>query len=82
MTQTQITPPTGMATPAGIGRIIRRKEAIQMLGIGKTTFSDWQNPKSSRYRADFPKKVQLGANSVGYLESEINAFIQSLADNR
>ncbi|UQX80149.1 AlpA family phage regulatory protein [Mannheimia haemolytica] len=63
-------------------RIIRPLQARQKLGVGKTTFQDWQNPKSKRYRPDFPKKIQLGANSVGYLESEINAFIQSLADNR
>lgn len=69
-------------TPTPTERIIRRKEAIAMLGISKTTFSDWQNPKSDRYREDFPKKIQLGANSVGYLESELAAFIQSLADNR
>ncbi|MDD0823887.1 AlpA family phage regulatory protein [Mannheimia sp. AT1] len=63
-------------------RIIRPLHAHQKLGVGKTTFSDWQNPKSKRYRPDFPKKIQLGANSVGYLESEINAFIQSLANSR
>lgn len=63
-------------------RIIRPLIARQKLGVGKTTFSDWQNPKSKRYRPDFPKKIQLGANSVGYLESEINAFIQSLAASR
>lgn len=61
-------------------KIIRRLEAISRLGVSKSTFADWQNPKSKRYRPDFPKKIQLGANSVGYLESEINAFIQSLAD--
>lgn len=63
-------------------RILRPTPARQKLGVGKTTFQDWQNPKSKRYRPDFPKKIRLGANSVGYLESEINAFIQSLADNR
>ena len=63
-------------------RIIRPLHARQKLGVGKTTFSDWQNPKSKRYRPDFPKKIKLGANSVGYLESEVNAFIKALADNR
>ncbi|QLB19568.1 helix-turn-helix transcriptional regulator [Mannheimia granulomatis] len=63
-------------------KILRRLETISRLGVSKSTFQDWQNPKSKRYRPDFPKKIQLGANSVGYLESEINAFIQSLADSR
>lgn len=71
-------------TPTGApqGKIIRRLEVLSRLGISKSTFSDWQNPKSKRYRPDFPKKIQIGANSVGYLEREINAFIQSLADSR
>lgn len=63
-------------------RIIRRKEAITLLGVGKSTFADWQNPKTNRYRPDFPKKIQLGANSVGYLESEIMAYISKLAESR
>lgn len=64
------------------GKIIRRFDVLSRLGISKSTFSDWQNPKSKRYRPDFPKKIRLGANSIGYLESEINTFIQSLADSR
>lgn len=63
-------------------RIIRRIDVMKMLGVSKSTFSDWQNEKSSRYRPDFPKKIHLGANSVGYLESEISAYIQKLAQAR
>ena len=63
-------------------RIIRRIDVMKMLGVGKTTFSDWQNQNSKRYRPDFPQKIQLGVNSVGYLESEISAFIKRLAENR
>ena len=59
-------------------RIIRRLDTMKMLG----TFADWQNPKSKRYRPDFPKKIQLGVNSVGYLESEINSYIAKLAEAR
>ncbi|TGZ98654.1 AlpA family phage regulatory protein [Rodentibacter pneumotropicus] len=62
--------------------MIRRNAAINRFGVSKSTFSDWQNPKSKRYRPDFPKKIQLGVNSVGYLESEINAYIAKLAENR
>ncbi|AHG76313.1 hypothetical protein X808_17930 [Mannheimia varigena USDA-ARS-USMARC-1296] len=63
-------------------KVLRRLDTISRLGVSKSTFQDWQNPKSKRYRPEFPKKIHLGANSVGYLESEINAFIQSLADSR
>ena len=63
-------------------RIIRRLDTMKMLGVSKSTLADWQNPKSKRYRPDFPKKIQLGVNSVGYLESEINSYIAKLADAR
>ena len=61
-------------------RIIRRLDTMKMLGVSKSTLADWQNPKSKRYRPDFPKKIQLGVNSVGYLESEINSYIAKLAE--
>lgn len=63
-------------------RIIRRLDTMKILGVSKSTFADWQNPKSKRYRPDFPKKIQLGVNSVGYLESEINSYIAKLAEAR
>lgn len=63
-------------------RIIRRLDTMKMLGVSKSTLADWQNPKSKRYRPDFPKKIQLGVNSVGYLESEINSYIAKLAGTR
>lgn len=63
-------------------KILRPKEVIQKLGISKSTFYDWQNKKSKRYRDDFPKSISIGANSVGYLESEINMFILNMANNR
>lgn len=79
MTTATTTPPTMQAMA---DRILRRNEVLKMLGIGRTTLTDWQNPKSNRYRPDFPQKIPLGTNAVGYLESEINVFIQRLASNR
>lgn len=38
------------------GKIIRRLEVLSRLGVSKSTFSDWQNPNSKRYRPEFPKK--------------------------
>lgn len=63
-------------------KILRPKEVIQKLSISKSTFYDWQNKKSKRYRDDFPRSISIGANSVGYLESEINMFILNMANNR
>ncbi|MDG2938927.1 AlpA family phage regulatory protein [Bisgaard Taxon 10/6] len=64
-------------------RILRPKEVISKLGISKSTFYDWQNEKSkNRYKPDFPKPINLGVNSVGYLESEIDEFITKMLEQR
>ena len=47
-------------------RIIRVKEFLTILGISKSTFYTWQDKSSAYYKPNFPKKVSLGANSVGY----------------
>lgn len=63
-------------------KILRPKEVIKKLSISKSTFYDWQNKKSKRYRNDFPKPIVIGENSVGYLESEINDFILNMVNRR
>ena len=63
-------------------KLLRPKEVIQKLSISKITFYDSQNKKSKRYRHDFPNPLSIGANSVGYLESEINTFILNMVHRR
>lgn len=64
-------------------RLLRRKVTAERFGISTTTLDDWRNPKSKRYRPDFPKAVQLGGGAVCFLESEINAYVLKLAlENR
>ena len=53
-------------------RIIRQKEVSEKLGLSKATIWTY-----ARTRDDFPKPIRLGANSVGWLESEIDAFIDA-----
>ena len=53
-------------------RIIRQKEVSEKLGLSKATIWTYV-----RTRDDFPKPIRLGTNSVGWLESEIDAFIDA-----
>lgn len=53
-------------------RVIRLKEVSDKLGLSKATV--WLYVRT---RDDFPKPIRLGANSVGWLESEIDAFIDA-----
>jgi prophage regulatory protein len=57
-------------------RILRKPELISRLGLSDVTI--WRLEKSG----DFPKRIQLGGNSVGWLESEIVNWIQERAEQR
>lgn len=52
-------------------KILRPKQVKELLGIAMSTLYEWQN------RPDFPDKIQLGKNAVGWFESEIHEFLES-----
>ena len=58
-------------------RIIRLPETINRTGKKRSTIYDTLNPKSPRYDETFPKPVKLGARSIGFYESEVQAWIES-----
>lgn len=57
-------------------RILRLKQVIDRIGLGRSTVYDRLNEGSPRYDSSFPKPFSLGGNAVGWLESEINSWIQ------
>lgn len=63
-------------------RVLRRKQVEQRINIARATLYDWLNPRSPRYDASFPKPIRLGSGSVGWLESEIDAWIESRVQAR
>ncbi|MBX9561611.1 helix-turn-helix transcriptional regulator [Aeromonas jandaei] len=58
-------------------KVLRNNDVIQTLGISKSKFFDMLNPKSPRFDATFPKRIRIGANSVGFLEHEIMEWLKS-----
>jgi len=56
-------------------KILRIRAVVNKLGIARSTIYDWINPKSPRYDATFPKQRRLGQQSVGWLESELDAWL-------
>jgi prophage regulatory protein len=66
--------------------IIRLKQVIALTGLSRSTIYDRMNPKSKRYDASFPKSIKLGAalqaGAVGWIESEIQAWIQQCIAER
>ncbi|HHQ6722062.1 TPA: helix-turn-helix transcriptional regulator [Serratia fonticola] len=62
-------------TPSQSPKILRLPAVIEKLGIARATIYDWLNPKSPRYNPTFPRQVQLGQKSVGWLESDLNQWL-------
>ncbi len=57
--------------------ILRRKQVEARTGLSRTTIYDRINPKSPRYDSTFPKPISLGPGAVGWVESELNSWIES-----
>jgi prophage regulatory protein len=54
-----------------IKRILRRPEVEEVTGLAPSTIY-WKIK-----RDEFPRPIRLGANSVGWLESEISSWQES-----
>lgn len=57
-------------------RIIRKPELLRIVGVSHPTI--WRMEKAGK----FPKRISLGKNSVGWLESEIKQWLENMAQNR
>ena len=61
--------------------IIRPKATAEKCGVTVITIHRWSTDPQYSHMG-FPKKVFLGANSVGYVEEEVNAFLEARAAER
>jgi prophage regulatory protein len=52
-------------------KILRPRQAAEKLGIGLPTIWAW-----AREKPDFPKPIQLSGNASGFIESELDAFLE------
>ena len=62
-------------------RVLRLKQVLDRVGLSRSTIYDRMNPASPRYDDSFPKPMKIGSSAVGWLESSINKWIESLVDN-
>jgi prophage regulatory protein len=51
--------------------ILRTADVTRLTGISRTTI--WREERAGR----FPSRIRLGANSVGWLEDEVRAWLES-----
>ena len=52
-------------------RLLRAAEVVERVGLSRVTI--WRREREG----DFPRRVRLGGNSVGWLESDIEAWIET-----
>lgn len=53
-------------------RIIRKKEVIQLTGLSQATI--YRLMESN----DFPKQIQITCKAVGWIESEVLAWVENV----
>ncbi|MBW3781475.1 AlpA family phage regulatory protein [Aeromonas veronii] len=63
-------------------KVLRIKDLMRKIGMARSTIYDRINPKSPRYDSSFPKPIKLGLSAVGWLEHEINAWVEKLIIQR
>ncbi len=57
-------------------RIVRKPELFQKIGFSDAIIWQWERD------GKFPRRIQLGGNSVAWLESEIDLWIRERAAER
>jgi prophage regulatory protein len=58
-------------------KMLRMKQLIEKTGLSRSTLYDMMDVKSKRYDPTFPRGIKLTEATVCWLESEINAWIES-----
>ena len=61
--------------------IIRPKATAVKCGVAPITIHRWATDPKYSY-LQFPRKIILGSNSVGFIEEEVDAFLVSRAAER
>lgn len=60
--------------------ILRRKQVEAIIGLSRSAIYERMDPASPYFDPEFPKPIRLGGNSVGWIESEIQAWLQGCLD--
>ena len=63
-------------------KLLRRLVVEKRAGISRSGIYDRLDPKSRRFDPTFPKPVKLGKHAIGFVEEEVDAWIESLIAKR
>ena len=62
--------------------ILRLKQLERKIGLKRSSIYEKSNPKSNRFDPSFPQMVQLSQRAVGWYESDVDEWLQSLQKKR
>jgi prophage regulatory protein len=57
--------------------VLRRKQVQARTGLPASTMYNMMDKNSPYYDPTFPTQIRLSASSVGWIESEVEAWIES-----
>jgi len=60
--------------------ILRRKQVEARTGLSRSTIYEKINSRSPRYDPLFPKQVQLGKDAVGWVEADVQAWLERMVE--
>lgn len=63
-------------------KILRAKDVAEKMGVSRTTVFNKANGKSRHFDPEFPRPFKVSENCTGWLEHEIEAYIERLASRR
>jgi len=63
-------------------RVKKTQEVLEMTSLARATHFAKLNKNSKGYDPTYPKPLQLGARSVGYVEREVIDWIQARMEAR
>lgn len=61
--------------PKTPSRILRIRQVQERTGLGRSTIYDRLDRRSRRFDEAFPKPVKIGISAVGWLEADVERWI-------
>lgn len=61
----------------GLFMILRKRQLCARIGLSSAQVYAMLDPKSPSFDSTFPKQVRLAASAVGWLEHEIQAWLET-----
>ena len=62
--------------------ILRRRQLEARVQLSRACIYDKLDPDSPRHDPTFPRPIKLGASAIGFIESEVNAWLTAQAEAR